>query len=282
MVPLTIRSTYDGDPATLTYTATSSPPVGMFTFDDSSGISVPATWTAPPAALTTQTVTLRVIVGGRLVAQPQEGSVNLTVQGNRPPVVSGMASPTSVAGGNVVTLTATASDPDGQRLSYMWTAAPSVGEFGDASALSTTWTAPRSIYEQTVTLTLRVTDALSVGASSAVEITVTGAPIQAATTTRPVSPEPTYIESLRTLAGVFGFDPAFVFIALAGVLVVAAPMYIKAKLGLNIGLAGGLAVGGVVFIGLVIMGLVPLVIVALGAFVLFLAIMFVVFLKRAG
>ena len=59
--------------------------------------------------------------------------------------------------GQSVNLHAIASDPDGDTLSYSWTASPDVGSFSNPNAAQTTWTAPNS-GTGTVTLTVTVDD----------------------------------------------------------------------------------------------------------------------------
>ena len=74
--------------------------------------------------------------------------------GNAPPVVDSIiVSSTKVAPGDVVGLVATAHDPNGDALTYSWTA--TAGTFSAASSNVTTWTAPAA---GTYPLTLTVTD----------------------------------------------------------------------------------------------------------------------------
>jgi alpha-tubulin suppressor-like RCC1 family protein len=84
-----------------------------------------------------------------------------------PRILSLVASPGTVAPGGQVTLQATADDPNGDALTYAWTA--DSGGFSAASSLSTVWTAPASPGQ--VVLTLTVTD--SKGASAALSVTIT-------------------------------------------------------------------------------------------------------------
>ena len=59
---------------------------------------------------------------------------------NRTPSVTASCSPCSVASGRAVTLSASASDPDGDSLSYAWSI--SSGSLGNSGSSSTTWLAP--------------------------------------------------------------------------------------------------------------------------------------------
>ena len=73
-------------------------------------------------------------------------------------------------------LDGTATDPEGDGLTYAWTSS-SGGSFGDAGALDTTWTAPAATTAaQTITLTLTVTDDGAGGRSATATVTVTVEP----------------------------------------------------------------------------------------------------------
>jgi N-acetylneuraminic acid mutarotase len=87
-----------------------------------------------------------------------------------PLIASVTAEPVSVQVGGLVTLNATASDPNpGDTLSYAWSA--SVGTFADASSAATTWTAPAT--PALATLTLTVTDSQNASVSLNLVINVT-------------------------------------------------------------------------------------------------------------
>ncbi|RKH18967.1 hypothetical protein D7X74_08005 [Corallococcus sp. CA047B] len=88
---------------------------------------------------------------------------------NASPVITSMVvSPGAVTPGGVVSLQATAEDPDpDDLLTFAWTAG--AGSFSAASKLSTNWTAPT--VPGPVVLTLTVTDAN--GATAALDVTVT-------------------------------------------------------------------------------------------------------------
>jgi peptidoglycan-associated lipoprotein len=72
---------------------------------------------------------------------------------NRNPVINSIAANPPVAEpGQVVNLTSTATDPDGDPLTFRWTAP--AGTFANPNAANTIWTAPATPGNQTLTLTV--------------------------------------------------------------------------------------------------------------------------------
>ena len=139
--------------------------------DDS---ALDTTWTAPAATQSEQVVTLTLTVtddggGGSATAQVE---VTVLTSANQAPTVSAIATPATVGGGGTVSLDGTATDPEGDALSYAWSSNGG-GTFADDSALDTTWTAPAATQtEQVVTLTLTVTDDGGSSASGTVSVVV--------------------------------------------------------------------------------------------------------------
>jgi hypothetical protein len=88
---------------------------------------------------------------------------------NRSPSVTATCSPCTVTTGQTSTLRATATDPDGDSLTYRWSAP--LGTFSNATASSTTWTAPNDA--ATVTVTITVQDGRGGSATATVSIQVT-------------------------------------------------------------------------------------------------------------
>lgn len=81
------------------------------------------------------------------------GSSTTPTPSNRSPSVTASCSPCTVNTGQASTLRATASDPDGDSLTYRWTAPQ--GTFSNSTASSTTWTAPNDPANITVTVTVQ-------------------------------------------------------------------------------------------------------------------------------
>lgn len=87
---------------------------------------------------------------------------------NRPPTVRAACDPCTVEVGKVSTVSADAQDPDGDALTYRWTA--NTGSFTSATNRQTPWTAPNTVGPVPVTVT--VTDTRGATASASVTIQV--------------------------------------------------------------------------------------------------------------
>lgn len=96
---------------------------------------------------------------------------------NRPPTVKAQCNPCSVEVGKSSTVTADAQDPDGDTLTYRWTA-PN-GTLANPAERSTLWTAPGQ--EGTVPVTVTVNDGKGGTASDTVNIQVTRPPVRSYT-----------------------------------------------------------------------------------------------------
>ena len=102
-------------------------------------------------------------------------SDTVAVRVNRPPVAVATASPSTVTPGSTVTLNGSgSSDPDGNRLTYLWEQGPGVGggavTLSDPKAVSPTFTAPTG--PAALTFKLTVTDSYGASHSDTVSITV--------------------------------------------------------------------------------------------------------------
>jgi hypothetical protein len=87
---------------------------------------------------------------------------------NRAPTVSASCNPCTVGTAQTSTLTASASDPDGDAITLRWTATQ--GTFSSTSAGTTVWTAPSQV--ATVTATITATDSRGAAGSATVTLNV--------------------------------------------------------------------------------------------------------------
>ena len=92
--------------------------------------------------------------------------------GNRPPSVRARCEPCSVPAGSTATLSAQATDPDGDALTYRWSV--SAGTVSNRTAANTPWTAGAEA--GTVIATVEVEDGRGGRATDAVTLTVTAPP----------------------------------------------------------------------------------------------------------
>ncbi len=87
---------------------------------------------------------------------------------NRPPTVTASCSPCTIESGQTTTLRATASDPDGDSLTYSWTVP--AGAFVTPTTSSTIWNAPLQPVSVTATITVRDSRGASATASVALQV----------------------------------------------------------------------------------------------------------------
>ncbi|MEZ4399003.1 MAG: hypothetical protein R3B06_03245 [Kofleriaceae bacterium] len=82
---------------------------------------------------------------------------------NRPPVVGQITGPAALVAGRTGTFAITATDPDGDTLSYAWSAsgAPSPGTFSSAGAATTTWYSSDVASDGAATVTVSVSDGVN-------------------------------------------------------------------------------------------------------------------------
>ncbi len=132
----------NGDALTYTWTQISpGSPAGSFA--PSANIAAPS-WTAPRLATATA-FTFRCVVSDGTNSIQGDVVVNVADSANDAPVLVGLtAGPTTVAVGDDVALSASATDVDGDAVSFAWTqtAGPSTGTFTNASSAAATWRAP--------------------------------------------------------------------------------------------------------------------------------------------
>ena len=153
-----VASDPDGDELSYTWSA----------YGDISGEGSTVTWTAP-AAPGDYTIAVKVTDGKGGEATTQ---LTIGVVVNRPPVIDSLASEyEQVRKAMASAIECTASDPDGDELSYVWSA--SGGNItGEGSAV--TWVAPNTFGDYTITVT--VTDGKGGQATASIDITVACCP----------------------------------------------------------------------------------------------------------
>ncbi|QRK06612.1 cadherin-like domain-containing protein [Archangium violaceum] len=94
---------------------------------------------------------------------------------NRAPTITRVtATPTSINEGASTTLSVTASDPDGDSLTYSWTQLPAAptGTFSDETGETRTWTAPLLASDTTFTLQVTVSDGKGGSSQATVDVAV--------------------------------------------------------------------------------------------------------------
>ena len=155
----------DGDALSYLWSQTSGQTAAL-----SNATAPSPTFTAPagPAALVFR---LNVTDTGSL-SSTDTVTVNVAAPANRPPTVDA-GDGQSVQEGNTATLTGTASDPDGDPLTYRWTHDSALTiTLENATALSTTFTAPGVDSDTAITFTLTAEDGRGASSSDTVSVTI--------------------------------------------------------------------------------------------------------------
>ena len=175
------RTVREGD--TVTLSGTASDPDGdhmTYGWSHASNITLNGAGTLAPSftapqvtANTTVSFTLTVTDPHNLTASDTVTVTITNVQPNRPPAADAGADRT-VREGDTVTLSGTASDPDGDHMTYGWSHASNITLNG-AGTLAPSFTAPQVTANTTVSFTLTVTDPHNLTASDTVTVTITDA-----------------------------------------------------------------------------------------------------------
>ena len=158
----------DRDDGTLTYRWSSD---GGGAFDDDEALVTP--WFAPRATAANERLVLTLTVTDSANASAS-ATASVTVRANQAPRVTVSPSTARVDGEEVLAVSGSATDPEGDRLTYIWSS-NGAGTFDDdAGAADTTWTAPATTADvQNITLTLTVTDNGAGRLKHAAEVRVT-------------------------------------------------------------------------------------------------------------
>ena len=160
----------DRDDGTLTYRWSSD---GGGAFDDDEALVTP--WFAPRATAANERLVLTLTVTDSANASAS-ATASVTVRANQAPRVTVSPSTARVDGEEVLAVSGAATDPEGDRLTYIWSS-NGAGTFDDDAAPETTWTAPpKTETAQSITLTLTVTDdgAGPLRGAATVNVTVRG------------------------------------------------------------------------------------------------------------
>ena len=190
--PVTLSGTAsDDDGDTLTYLWTSDRPGITLTGPD----TLTPSFTAPQVSQnTTITFTLSVSDGTNDPVTDQVVITVTDVPANTPPTASAGADKT-VAEGSPVTLSGTASDDDGDTLTYLWTSnLPGLTLTGPGT-LNPSFTAPQVSQNTTITFTLSVSDGTNDPVTDQATVTVTD------TIPAPVEPPPETPADPRGISG---------------------------------------------------------------------------------
>ena len=158
----------DSNDDTLTYFWSTTPAI-IGKFGDTN--LEDTTWTAPAPLAEVQTITLTLTVTDNATPQEQgTATAIVTVEANQGPLAEASAASGTVQGDGIIELTSVGSDPEQGVLTYKWSGD---GAFDNAAAKETSWTAPQATnQDQTVILTLTVTDELGLDDTDTVQIIV--------------------------------------------------------------------------------------------------------------
>ena len=117
-------------------------------------------WDAPAATMVDQTITIS-LVGNDGEDDSNTPTVVMTVRAvtNQTPMVSIQTQNMTIAGGQVVQLQATATDPDMDTLTLAWSASSNLGTFDSTAIEDAEYTGPAAgVSQQVIVLTLRGED----------------------------------------------------------------------------------------------------------------------------
>jgi PKD repeat protein len=169
-VSVTATPTSGTAPLTVAFTSNASDPERQaLTYSWNFGDGQTSTQASPShtyQAAGSYTAVLTVTDAGGLTAQASAG-INANAPGNRPPTVSVVPSTTSGVAALSVTFNTTATDPDGQVVSYAW-------DFGDGETGNVA--SPTHVYQKAGTFTASLVVRDNAGATAGTQVTITVTP----------------------------------------------------------------------------------------------------------
>lgn len=176
----TLQATADDDSGKVARIefSVSGKPVCMDAAAKNSGQTFSCTWDPSTEAQGSYQLTAKAFdaAGNATTSEP----ISFTIPtANRVPTITQVtATPTSLDEGASTTLSVTASDPDGDALTYSWAQLPAspAGTFGNAAGVTSTWKAPFLSSNTTFSLQVTVSDDKGGSAQATVDVTVTNVP----------------------------------------------------------------------------------------------------------
>ncbi|WP_239470134.1 PKD domain-containing protein [Archangium violaceum] len=166
----------------------------------SSGATFSCAWDSSSVAQGGHQLTARAYDAAGNVTRSQPLSFTVAPP-NRLPTISGVTVTTSsLDEGSSTTFTVTASDSDGDALTYSWTQTPfaPAGTFGDETGATRTWTAPLVSTNTTFTLKVTVSDGKGGTTQSSLDVTVANVPSR---NRAPTVDETITVPTARVVAG---------------------------------------------------------------------------------
>ena len=139
-----------------------------------SGETFSCTWASSTEAQGSYQLTAKAFDAAGNATTSEPISFTIPVPNNAPTITQVTATPTSINEGTSTSLSVTASDLDGDPLTYSWTQIPATpaGTFGTETGAARTWTAPVLSSDATFALQVTVSDDKGGSAQATVDVTV--------------------------------------------------------------------------------------------------------------
>jgi len=139
-----------------------------------SGQTFSCTWDSSTEAQGSYQLTAKAFDAAGNATTSEPISFTIPVPNKAPTITQVTATPTSINEGTSTSLSVTASDPDGDPLTYSWTQIPATpaGTFGTETGAARTWTAPVLSSDTTFALQVTVSDDKGGSAQATVDVTV--------------------------------------------------------------------------------------------------------------